>query len=91
MAAVQAAENHGDERSLAWYLWWGIYTSIPTWTHLQNSLAAEPLSFIEFKDIFPRNISQLIPKTIILSKRIDVSYVMKHMTLFWIWLKVNGN
>ena len=38
VAAAQAAENHGDEWGLTW--WWGIYTSIPTWTHSQNSLAA---------------------------------------------------
>ena len=25
---------------LTWYLPWGIYASIPTWTHSQNSLAA---------------------------------------------------
>ena len=40
MAAAQAAENHGDEWGLTWYFLCGIYTSIPTWTHLQNSLAA---------------------------------------------------
>ena len=44
MAAAQAAENHGDEWSLTWNLQWGIYTSIPSWTHSQNSLAAEALS-----------------------------------------------
>ena len=26
--------------TLTWYLRWGIYTSIPTWPHSQNSLAA---------------------------------------------------
>ena len=40
MAAAQAAENHEDEWGLAWYFLCGIYTSIPTWTHSQNSLAA---------------------------------------------------
>ena len=40
MAAAQAAENHGDEVGLTWYFLCGIYTSIPTWTHSQNSLAA---------------------------------------------------
>ena len=45
MAAAQAAENHGDEWGLTWYFRWGIYTSIPTWTHSQNSpAAAEALS-----------------------------------------------
>ena len=34
-----SAENYGDERSLTWYLWWVIYTSISTWTHSQSSLA----------------------------------------------------
>ena len=41
MAAAKAAENHEDEWDSTWYFWWGIYTSIPTWTHSQNSLAAE--------------------------------------------------
>ena len=40
MAAAQAAENYGDEWGLTWYFLWGIYTSFPTWTHSQNSLAA---------------------------------------------------
>ena len=40
MAAAWAAENHGDEWGLTWYFLCGIYTSIPTWTHWQNSLAA---------------------------------------------------
>ena len=40
MTAAQAAENHGDLWGLTWYLRWGIYASVPTWTHSQNSLAA---------------------------------------------------
>ena len=40
MAAAQAAENYGDKWDVTWYFPWGIYTSIPTWTHSQNSLAA---------------------------------------------------
>ena len=40
LAAAQVPENHGDEWGLTWYLRSGIYTSIPTWIHLQNSLAA---------------------------------------------------
>ena len=39
MAAAQEAEKHGDEWGLNWYLRWG-YTSVPTWTHSQNSQAA---------------------------------------------------
>ena len=38
-SSTQAAESHGDEWHLTWYLQWGIYTSIPTWTHSQNLLA----------------------------------------------------
>ena len=41
MTVAQAAENHEDEWGLAWYLWWKIYSTIPTFTHSQNSLAAE--------------------------------------------------
>ena len=29
--------KHWDELGLTWYLGWGIYTSILTWTHSQNS------------------------------------------------------
>ena len=41
MVAVEAAENHGDDSGVTWYLRWGIYTSISTWTHPRNSVAAE--------------------------------------------------
>ena len=40
METAQAAENHGDRWGLTWCLRWGIYTSIATWTHSHNSLAA---------------------------------------------------
>ena len=40
MPVVQAAENHGDEWGLTWYLSWGIYSSVPTWTWSPNLLAA---------------------------------------------------
>ena len=47
MAAAQAAENHKNEWGLTWCLQWGIYTSISTWMHSQNSLAAaEALSLM---------------------------------------------
>ena len=71
MAAAQATENHGDELSLTWYLRWGIYTSIPTRTHSQNSIAAAEAS--EFKDILSSNISQMITKIIPIRTRIDVT------------------
>ena len=55
MATVQVAESHADEWGLTWYLRWGIYASIPTWTHSQNSLAAaeSPKDITEFEDILP--------------------------------------
>ena len=36
MAIAQAVEKHGNETDLTSYLPWGIYTSVPTWTHWQN-------------------------------------------------------
>ena len=49
MAPSQAAKHHGDESGLTWYLRWGIYTSIPTWTNSKNSLAAaEALSRVHY-------------------------------------------
>ena len=40
IGAAEAAENYGDKWGLTWYLWCWIYTSISTWTHSQNPLAA---------------------------------------------------
>ena len=44
-----------------------------------------------FKDILPYNISQMIAKTILISTRIVISYVMKRDILLWVYSKVNGN
>ena len=43
----------------------------------------------KFKDILPWNISQMITKTIPISTRIVISYVMKWSIPLWIWWKVN--
>ena len=40
IGAAEAAENYGDKWGLTWYLRCWIYTSISTWTHPQNPLAA---------------------------------------------------
>ena len=45
----------------------------------------------ELKHILQWNISQMIMKTIPISRRIVISYVMKQGILLWIWWKVNGN
>ena len=67
---AQAAENHhGDEWGLTWYLWWRIKFT---------SSSRSP----KFKDILPWNTSQMITKTIPISKRKVISYAMKQdMTL----------
>ena len=74
MAAVQAAENHGDEWGLIWYLLSGIYTSIPLTTFTSISRSAK------FKDILPWNISQMIIKTVPISTRIVISYAIKRVS-----------
>ena len=45
----------------------------------------------EFIDILLWNIFQMIMKTVPVSMRIVISYVMKQGILLWIWWKVNGN
>ena len=52
MAAAQAAENHGDEWGLTWYFLWGIYTSIGTWTHWKNSIAAAEAPSLKITYVF---------------------------------------
>ena len=42
IAAAQTAEKDGW--GLTWYSRWGIYLSIPTWTHSQNSMVAAEAS-----------------------------------------------
>ena len=41
MAVAQEAENHGNQRGLTWYFWWGIYTSIPVYNHSQNAAVVQ--------------------------------------------------
>ena len=84
MEAAQAAENHGNERGLTWYFLWGIYTSISTWTHSQNSLAAAEAPSLKIS-------SQMTTKTIPNTTKIVISYVIKPGILLRIWWKVNGN
>ena len=45
----------------------------------------------EFRDILLWNNSQMITKTIPISKRIVISYAMKWSILFWVYWKVNGS
>ena len=47
---------------------------------------------IEFKDIFPWNISQMITKTTLIGMTIAISNAMKlGILLWWIWWKFNGS
>ena len=41
MVAAKPSENYEDEWGLTWHLSKDIYASVPSWTHSQNSLAAE--------------------------------------------------
>ena len=41
----------------------------------------------EFKDIYPWNISQILMKTVPISKRIVITYAMKQGILFLVWWK----
>ena len=75
-------KNHEDEWSLTWYFWWGIYTSIPTWTSQNSLVAAEALSL---------SYDQMIRKTIAINTQIVKSHAMKQSILLWIQWKVNGN
>ena len=96
MAAAQEGENHGDEWGLTWYFLWGIYTSIPTWTHSQNSLAAAEAPSLKISahgTSLKWSIRPPYPpmehlsndnKTIPISTRIVIRYAIKR------W-EVNGN
>ena len=87
-AAAQAAENRRDEWGLTWYLRWGIYTSVPTWTHGQNSLAAEEALSLKISYHGTSFIDRLDIQIIM---RMVISYAMKRGIPLWIWQKVNGN
>ena len=88
MAAAEAAENHGVKWGLTWYLQWGIYTSVPTWSHSQNSLTtAEPLILKISPHGAPLRWSQKPPQ----SAQEVISYKVKWGVLFWVYWKVNGN
>ena len=45
----------------------------------------------EFKDILPQSISQMITKTIPISKKTVISYAMEQDLPFWVYWKVNRN
>ena len=88
IAASQAAENHGDEWGLTWYLRWGIYIYI--YTHTNSNL--NPLTKFtsnsrstEFKGILPWNISQIIMKIVPISTRIVINHTIKQGIWFWVY------
>ena len=45
----------------------------------------------EFKEVFLWSISQMTTKTVLISTRIVISYVMKRNIPFWVWKKEIGN
>ena len=89
MAAAQAAENHEDKWGLTWYFLWGIKyinSKLNPLTKFTGSSRSTKL-----KDILLWNTSQTITKTIPISTRIVINYVIKQGIPLWIWWKVNGN
>ena len=87
MAAAQAAENHGYEWDLTWYLWRiCIYQFQP-----EPTLEIQEWLQKHFEDILLWNISQIVMKTAPVSTRIVISYAMKWDIPLCVWWKVNRN
>ena len=82
-------KTNGDKWELTWYFQWGIYKSIPTWTHSKNFTSSSKST--EFKDILPWNISQIITMTVPISTRISKRNAMKQGIPLWTRWKVSGN
>ena len=79
-------ENHGDE----WYIFLIITMRnlyISSYLNLITKFTSSSRS-IEFKDFLPYNISQIITKTIPVSRRIFIKCAMKRGITFWVWQKV---
>ena len=66
-----------------------LYTSVLTWTHSQNSLAAAEAC--SSKNVFPWEISQMITKTVLISTRIFICSALKRDIPYFVWQKLNGN
>ena len=87
MAAAQA-ESRGDEWGLAWYLQWRTYTSIPTWTHSQNSpAAAEALSVKKFPMEHLSNDHKDGPN----QHKNSHELCRERSSPFWVWQKLKEN
>ena len=73
MAAAQAAENHGDEWGLTWYLRWGIYKSKPWNNHQPLNIDQEWCSFVRrnFFNIGHNNWQSIIGKR---KEKFEMSY-----------------
>ena len=64
-------------------------TSFPALTHSQNSLVTAEAPSLKMFLLW--NIFQMITKTVPISTRIVISYVIKRGIPFCVWWKVNGN
>ena len=85
-----------DSSTSSWKPWrWMRLDLIFSMWHIYINFILNPLTSsnrsTKFKDILPWNISQMITKTILISTRIVICYVMKWGILLWIWWKVNRN
>ena len=65
-AAAQTHENYGDEWSSSWYLLILIFTNVNSLPRFTSSSKST-----EFKDIFPRNTSQMIMNSPFLCKLLE--------------------
>ena len=100
MLLKQAADNHAAESSTSsWKPWrWVRFDLILKMRDIYISSSLNPLTKFtsssrstEFEDILVWNIFQMATKTIPISRRIVISYVMKWYIPWWILRKVNGN
>ena len=68
--SIQTRKNHGAEWKLTYYSRLGIYSVVPPWMYSRNSVAVAARGSTLIKHIIPRNISDMILKTIPISTRI---------------------
>ena len=73
---------------MTWYFLWGIYTSIPTWNHSQNLLAAAEAQSLK---ISPHRGSFKWSWRLSQSARDVIRYAMKWDILLRAWWKLNAD
>ena len=87
--------NYGSSRS-SWKSWRWVRLGLMKNIYINSNLnrltkLTSSRRSIEFKDILPWNISQMIKKTISIRMRTVISNAMKRGFPLWIWSKLNEN